>query len=42
MVLGAQMIQTFQKTVNKNGFTTEIYAWSDSTVALAWINSTPS
>ena len=42
MVLGAQMIQTVQTTVNQNGFTTEIYAWSDSTVALAWINSTPS
>ena len=42
MVLGAQMIPTVQTTVNKNGFTTEIYAWSDSTVALAWINSTPS
>ena len=36
------MIQTVQTTVNQNGFTTEIYAWSDSTVALAWIDSTPS
>ena len=42
MVLGAQMIQTVQTTVNQNGFTTEIYAWSDSTVALAGINSAPS
>ena len=42
MVVGAQMIQRVQTTVNQNGFTTEIYAWSDSTIALAWINSTPS
>ena len=36
------MIQTVPTTVNQNGFTTEIYAWSDSTAALTWINSTPS
>ena len=42
MVLGTQMTQTVQITVNQNGFTTEIYAWSDSTVALAWINPAPS
>ena len=36
------MIQTVHITVNQNGFTTEIYAWSDSTVALAWIISSPS
>ena len=42
MVLGAQMIQTVQATVNQNELTTEIYAWSDSTVALAWKNSNPS
>ena len=36
------MIQTVLTTVNKNElFTTEIYAWSDSTAALAWINSNP-
>ena len=40
MVLGAQMIQTDQTAVNQNVFTTEIYACSDSTVALAWIIST--
>ena len=39
MVLGAHMIQTDQTAVNENGFTTEIYACSDSTVALAWIIS---
>ena len=42
MVLGTQMTQTVQITVNQNGFTTEIYAWNDSTVALAWINPAPS
>ena len=35
------MTQAVQTTVNQNGFT-EIYAWSDSTVALAWFISTPS
>ena len=29
MVLGTQMIQTVRTTVNQNGFTTEIHAWSD-------------
>ena len=32
-------VQTVQTTVNQNGFTTEIYAWSDSTV---WIKPTHS
>ena len=36
------MIQTVQTTVIQNGFANEIYAWSDSTVAMAWIISTPS